>query len=94
MTFFEWDEQKRISNLRKHEVDFVKASRIFDNYTLEYEDSRYDYSEERYIAIGQVDSEVLFVVYTVRGDAIRLISARKATKNERRNYYQSNPRRD
>ncbi len=50
---FEWDEPKRLSNLQKHGIDFVRACQIFDGYTVEFEDNRYDYCEDRYIAVGE-----------------------------------------
>lgn len=87
---FEWDEQKRTSNLRKHDVDFADVTSMFRGYILEYYDDRYNYGEERFIAIGQTDGKMFFVVYTVRDNVIRLISARRANKNERRDYYESN----
>ena len=87
---FEWDEQKRLSNLQKHGIDFVKACQIFDGYTVEFEDSRYDYGEDRYIAIGETNGKILTVTYTYRNDIIRLISARKATRYERNIYYSDN----
>ena len=72
---FEWDEQKRLSNLQKHGIDFIRACQIFDGFTVEFEDNRYDYGEDRYIAIGETNGQILTVVYTYRDDAIRLISA-------------------
>ena len=83
---FEWDDEKRQSNLQKHSVDFIRACQIFEGETVEFEDCRYDYGEERFIAIGQARGKVLTVVYTLRGEVIRLISARKATKDERKIY--------
>jgi uncharacterized DUF497 family protein len=85
---FEWDEEKRQSNLKKHGIDFVRACQIFEGYTVEFEDSRYNYGEERFMAIGETGGQVLTVVYTLRGEVIRLISARKAKKNEREIYYE------
>ena len=61
---FEWDEQKRLSNLEKHGIDFVRACQIFDSYTVEFEDNRYDYGEDRYIAIGETNGQLLTVIYT------------------------------
>ena len=84
---FEWDEQKRLSNLQKHGIDFVRACQIFDGSTVEFEDSRYDYGEDRYIAVGETGGQILTVVYTYRGDVIRLISARLATRYEKNLYY-------
>jgi uncharacterized protein len=102
---FEWDEQKRLSNLEKHGIDFVRACQIFEGFTVEFEDNRYDYEdtwgelnspprdvrgEERFIAIGEINGQILTVVCTYRGDAIRLISARPATRYERNLYYSDN----
>jgi uncharacterized protein len=87
---FEWDEQKRLSNLQKHGIDFIKACQIFEGLTVDFEDNRYDYEEDRYIAVGETNGQILTVVYTYRGDAIRLISARQATRYERNLYYSDN----
>lgn len=78
---FEWDEEKNKINIKKHKVSFEKAVRVFlDPMHLEVPDP-YEF-EERWDAIGFADS-VLFVVYTERrGDVIRIISARKAEKEE------------
>ncbi|PSF27377.1 hypothetical protein C7H19_24990 [Aphanothece hegewaldii CCALA 016] len=83
---FEWDEKKRWSNLKKHGIDFADAYQIFSGDILEIEDQRSNYGEERFLAIGVLDGQVLAVVYTLRGEQIRLISARKATKDERKIY--------
>jgi uncharacterized protein len=86
---FEWDENKRQSNLSKHGIDFVRAAAIFNNPILEREDNRYDYGESRLIALGETNGVVLFVVYTMQGSVYRIISARRATKRERNKYYKS-----
>ena len=86
---FEWDENKRQSNLSKHSIDFVRAASIFSSPVLEKEDNRYDYGESRFIALGETNGIVLFVVYTMRGSVYRIISARRATLREQRQYYQS-----
>jgi uncharacterized DUF497 family protein len=86
---FEWDEEKRLSNIRKHGIDFIRACQIFEGYIVEYEDTRYDYTEERFVAIGETRGQILTVVYTYRIQIIRIISARKATKNERKIYHES-----
>lgn len=83
---FEWDEAKCQSNLKKHGVDFADACHIFDGDILEIEDIRSSYGEERFLAIGILGDQVLAVVYTVRGETIRLISARKATRDEKEVY--------
>ncbi|MEY2857466.1 MAG: hypothetical protein RLZZ74_1778 [Cyanobacteriota bacterium] len=87
---FEWDEQKRLSNLQKHGIDFIRACKIFDSFTVEFEDNRYDYSEDRCVAVGETNGQILTVVYTYRGGGIRLISARQATRYERNLYYSDN----
>ncbi len=87
---FEWDEPKRLSNLQKHGIDFIRACQIFDSLTVEFEDNRYDYGEDRFIAIGETQGIILTVVFTYRGDIIRLISARPATRYERNLYYSNN----
>lgn len=84
---FEWDEEKNIKNQKKHKVSFETASLVFEdtNY-IEMYDFVHSYDEDRFIAIGKVN-DVLFVVFTERGEKIRLISARIADENERRLYY-------
>jgi hypothetical protein len=61
---------------------------VFAGNTLTIEDLRYDYGENRYITIGLLKGRVVVIAHTESGDRIRIISARKATKNEERNYYQ------
>jgi len=85
----EWDNNKAASNLIKHKIDFEDAKNIFlDPNRLEREDKR-DYDETIIQVIGIVNQVVLFVVYTKRNGRYRIISARRANKNERRQYYQS-----
>ena len=87
---FEWDDEKEKINIVKHGIDFSTAALVFrDENRLEiYDEAHSDY-EDRYITIGIIDGVtcVVMVVYTEREEAIRLISARKATKHERRMYY-------
>ena len=83
---FEWDYKKAESNLSKHRVDFADAVSVF--YDLNAVTLKDTYEEEqRFISIG-IDcfGRVLVVAYTSRGETIRIISARKATKYERRHY--------
>ena len=89
---FEWDEPKNRKNISEHGIDFNEALYVFgDPRHIEYRDIEHSEDEDRYIAIGSIGGRivVLYVVFTERGDAIRLISARKATKKERRVYYAS-----
>ena len=91
MLEFEWDDEKAASNLAKHGVAFADADACSTT-SMHYSDRSMDYEEERFIGIGIVNGLVLTVVYTERGDRIRLISARKATRHEQKAYDQ--PRRD
>ncbi len=84
---FEWDEEKARSNYIKHGVRFETAAHVFeDENLLEYYDAYHSGPEDRYQVIGKVN-QILFVVYTERKERIRLISARKATKMERKRYH-------
>lgn len=90
---FEWDEAKREANLVKHGVDFVDALEVFaDPFRIERTDRRREYREDRHQAVGRVGDQVVFVVYTLRGNARRIISARRASRNERRTYLESRSR--
>ena len=88
MLIFEWDPQKAKSNLEKHGVSFEEASTAFqDTLSLTIDDPLHSIDEERLILIGMSQkNRILVVVHTERGDNIRIISARKATKKERKNY--------
>jgi len=84
---FEWDSEKARINKLKHKISFETAANIFfDENRIESLDEEHSANEDRWQVIGMVD-DVLFVVYTERGEIIRLISARKATKKERSIYY-------
>ncbi len=85
----EWDPDKNEENIRKHHIDFEDAMLVFaDPNRLERYDlsAHNDLGEDRWQTLGLVDG-VLFVCYTERQDAIRMISARKADSKERRIYY-------
>ena len=85
---FEWDSRKARSNLAKHGVGFQEASTIFgDLLSLTIPDPEHSLSEERYITVGRAFSgKLLVVVHTERGDNIRIISARRASRRERKFY--------
>ena len=83
---FEFDPQKNRINLAKHRIDFAIAARIWDDYVFEREDTRRDYGEKRFIALGAVEGRTMVVVYTWRGSRRRLISARKANGSEQEIY--------
>ena len=85
---FEWDEAKHEANRRKHRIDFKTGSKVFlDPYVVEFDD-RDAFGELRHNAIGLVDGRVLFVTYTMRGDVVRIISARGAEPHEKRKYHE------
>jgi len=79
---YEWDEHKRQTNIQKHGVDFIDVPELFDGDIVIIPDERFDYGETRFIVIGILKKQVTVVAYTERGDNIRNLSARKATKNE------------
>ncbi len=83
---YQWDRDKATANLRKHGIDFADATSAFaDDLAITIPDERFD--EERFVTIG-VDAfgRVLVVVYTLRDDEIRIISARKASRQEQQQY--------
>ena len=84
---FSWDETKRRTNLRKHKIDFVDAAKIFRGLTFTAEDDRQAYGERRFLTLGLLEDQVVSVTHTERGDSIRSISIRKATKHEARYYF-------
>lgn len=87
---FEWDENKNQANIKKHKIDFQAASTVFlDENHVEIYDDIHSADEDRYVVIGKMyeTTVVLYVSYTERGDNIRIISARKATKTEKEGYY-------
>jgi uncharacterized protein len=86
---FEWDEDKRLANIKNHGIDFVDVSEVFDGDIFTVEDDRYSYGEQRFVTFGLLKGSVVAVVNTDRGEFIRIISVRKATKNESRTYFQA-----
>ena len=87
---FEWDDVKAQSNLAKHGVSFeVSRSAFEDLFALDLLDADSGQGEIRYVIIGMVNGVLLTVVYTERGDRIRIISSRKATAHEEKEYYRS-----
>ena len=85
---FEWDPVKARLNLTKHEISFEEASTVFDDpLFITFLDEEHSTDEERYITLGLSNSNTLLLIaHTDREGTIRIISARKATKNERRFY--------
>lgn len=88
--WIEWDDRKNEINIQKHGISFQAAKYVFnDQNRLEFYDEVHSVNEDRYITIGMVH-EILFVVFTERKNATRLISARKANDKERKIYYGNN----
>lgn len=85
---FEWDEAKHLANLDKHGIDFIDVPEVFDGDIVTVEDSRYSYGEQRFVTFGVLQGRVVAVVHTDRGESVRIVSARKATKNEQQTYFQ------
>ena len=81
---YEWDELKRVTNLAKHGVDFASMEAFeWEGAIQRLDDSC---SEPRFVAVGYIDDRLHVVVFTERGDRIRLVSLRRATASERRRY--------
>lgn len=88
---FEWDDAKAAANYAKHGVSFRRARLAFaDPFGIAEYDDREDYGEDRFTRTGMVEGTLLFVSYTERGERIRIISARRATRDEQDDYYQQN----
>ena len=85
---FEWDKNKAATNLSKHSISFDEAKTVFqDPFYIVFDDPDHSFEEDRRIAIGQsAQDRLLFLSYTERGNAVHLISARKATRRERELY--------
>lgn len=85
---FEWDPQKAAANLAKHTVSFENAATVFgDPLGRIQSDPRHSVEEERFVLLGRSQTKhLLAVMYVDRGEAIRIISARRATRRERRDY--------
>jgi uncharacterized DUF497 family protein len=81
-----WDEPKRLINLEERGVDFRDAALIFEGPVISKEDTREDYGEQRFRALGRVDNEYYVVAYTWRGSTCRIISAWKVDEDGRKRY--------
>ncbi len=84
---FEWDEAKAASNFAKHGVNFSDAAvALLGETVARKSDARRDYGEDRWIALARASEAILSIVYTTRSDSIRIISARRANRHERKAY--------
>jgi len=84
---YEWDEAKRQSNIQKHGIDFVGIEKAFAGTTLTILDDRFDYGESRFVTLGLLSGRVIVIAHTETDEVIRIISVRKATKNEEAGYF-------
>jgi hypothetical protein len=88
---FEWDPDKAAANWQAHGVAFEEAIEVFeDPFAIERIDDREAYGEERINILGRCGSILLHVTYTERGEAIRIISARRAERYEQDRYFREN----
>jgi uncharacterized DUF497 family protein len=83
---FEWDESKRLSNIAKHRLDFTDAIRVFRDDKAYVYAARDEFDEKRFVIVGALEGIVIAVVYTRRDANTRIISARRARREERRRY--------
>jgi uncharacterized DUF497 family protein len=89
--WFEWDDRKAATNLARHGVRFEVARLAFeDPNAVGRVDAREDYGEERYIMLGIANNRLLHVAFALRGERVRIISARPAEPRERRRYHEGN----
>lgn len=87
MLYFEWNAHKASANLAKHGVSFETARNVFDDpFAVDMEDRSANYGEVRRRIVGVGNGLVLTVIYTERSETIRIISARKAARAERKEY--------
>jgi hypothetical protein len=85
---FEWDARKAESNEQKHGITFEFATRVFEDADrIDRLDADSSEEEERWAITGLVDGIEIYVVYVMRGEAFRLITARKASRHEREEYW-------
>ena len=82
----EWDEEKRLSNLAKHGIDFADAEELFSGPVLSGKDDRKDYGEDRFIGYGFMRDRLVVVAFARRGEVVRIISLRKANSREGKRY--------
>ncbi len=87
MIKFEWDEAKRLANIRSHGIDFADLRELFESESYIRIDDRFDYDEIRLLTIGMANGRILSVSHTENDGLIRIISARKAQKHEQEIYF-------
>ncbi len=84
---FSWDKKKARSNIKKHGVSFEESTQVFKDPNRSTEQDMRDYNgEDRFNTVGKVKKGLLSVIHTPRDETTRIISARKASKKEKRRY--------
>lgn len=83
----EWDEAKRLADIKKHGFDFVDTVHVFRGVTITFEDVRVDYSETRLLTFGMLRDKVVAIAHTERRNKTRIISMRKAERHEAEIYF-------
>ena len=82
-----WDASKRLLNIKDHKMDFVGCEAVFDGPITTREDDRLHYGEQRINLLGWLHGQVVHMTYTERGEDVQVISLRKVTKHEAREYF-------
>jgi uncharacterized DUF497 family protein len=83
----EWDAAERRANLAKHKLDFADVEDVFHGATFTLGDERFAYGENRFITVGMLRGTVVVIAHTEQGGVLRVISMRKATRNEEEIYF-------
>ncbi len=86
---FEWDEDKRISNINKHGIDFADVWIVFDYDIFTIIDDRFDYGKIRYFTLGIINDTFVSISHTESNETFRIISVRKGEKYEQETYFRS-----
>lgn len=84
---FEWDENKRRVNIKRHGFDFLDIQRVFENEIVSIIDDRFDYGELRYFTLGLMFGRIVAISHTETDEVRRIISIRKANKHEQERYF-------
>jgi uncharacterized DUF497 family protein len=84
-----WNESKRRLNIKRHQLDFIEAEKVFSSPTVTFEDTRFDYGEQRWHTIGLLDLTVIVIAHIETEEEIHVISMRKAEKSEQVVYFRN-----
>jgi len=87
---FEWDETKNQTNFEKHNLHLSEAQSMWEGHVLELESNQF--GEQRKLAIGKIGGKFWTVIFTMRGEFIRIISARRSRENEKKLYHEKDNR--